>query len=215
MRARTLAVTVLAGAAAVVGVGGVLHLPFARGVLMKAGGCPVGNASLAAMEPARRELIRANRGADPAPARPALGFNLDVTRRDEVLAWASGAGVACHEEREGLTFCDNVPARALGIPEADGPVSEVHFGFGPRGVLVDVATMRNNATARPAIDIRARLAKEVGAPKEEHGGFDEETLARPVSTVTYRYNDYMAELIAMRLPSQGLVVREHYMSARD
>jgi hypothetical protein len=183
------------------------------------GGCPVGNASLAEMEPALVPVIHGLRGKAPAPARPALGFELDKTTRADAEAWASRSHVSCHEEREGLVFCNNVPASALGIPEADGPVSELHLGFNTKGVLKDVATMRMNTPPQRAIDVTATLEKAVGAPQEHNGTFDEAHLALPgalgLSSVTYRYSDYIAEISAMRFQASGLVVREHYKSAND
>lgn len=219
MRARTFLVGGAGALVASVGVVGALHMPFARGLLMRAGGCPVGNASLAEMEPARREAIHGVRGKDPAPSRPALGFDLDRTTRADATAWAERTHAACHEKREGLVFCDNVPASALGLPDADGPVSEVHLGFDTKGVLKDVATMRMNSTPGPAQDLKARLEAAVGAPHEQQGSFDDAHLARQgaqsLSSIKYRYSDYFAEVIAMRFQATGLVVREHYMSAND
>ncbi len=219
MRARRAVMGAVGALGATVGLVGVLHMPFARGLLMRVGGCPVGRASLAELEPARRDAVRAERGTLPAPARPALGFDLDRTTRAEMNAWADRSKVSCHEKREGLVFCDNVPAAALGLPDVDGPVSEVHFGFDTRGVLVDLATMRMHTTARPARDIEERLVKAVGAPQQKNGSFDDEHLAlegaKGLSTASFRYRDYIAEISAMRFQAQGLVVREHYMSVAD
>jgi hypothetical protein len=36
-----------------------------------------------------------------------------------------------------------------------------------------------------------------------------------MSSVSYRFRDYIAEVTAMNGPSSGPSVREHYMSARD
>ena len=219
MRARKLWIGGLGALATSVGLVGLLHMPFARRLLMRVGGCPVGNASLAEMEPAVRSAVHAARGKDPAPSRPALGFDLDRTTRADADAWASRVHVSCHQEREGLVFCDNVPASALGLPDEDGPVSEVHLGFDTKGVLKDVATMRMNASSAPARDIEARLVAQVGEPQEKQGSFDDATLARSgvesLASVKYRYSDYLAELMAMRFQASGLVVREHYKSAND
>jgi hypothetical protein len=65
--------------------------------------------------------------------------------------------------------------------------------------------------------IIGRLSAEVGPP---HGGSaDESRLAlangNALTSVRYRYRDYVAEVVAMRSSPDGLVLREHYMSARD
>lgn len=200
-----------------VGVVGLLHMPFARGLLMRAGGCPVGRASLAEIEPARQASIAAQRGTSAAPSRPALGFELDRTTRDEARAWAQHVHVSCEDVREGVVSCRDVPAAALGLPEGDGPASELHLGFNTRGVLVDVSTMRLHVRPEPVADIESRLEATVGLPQQQSGRFDEASLAAApagdIATVRYRYSDYFAELIAMRFRDEGLVLREHYMSA--
>jgi hypothetical protein len=200
---------------------GVLHMPFARGLLMRAGGCPVGHARLAEIEPARLASLAALRGGlAAAPARPALGFELDRTTPREARAWAERARVTCAEVREGLVRCENVPARALGLPESDGPVGELYLGFNTRARLVDVSTMRTHlAQAGIVRDVEGKLVSEVGAPHQKSGSFDEAHLslegAQGLSSVRYRYRDYFADVIAMRFTTDGLVLREHYMSAND
>jgi hypothetical protein len=200
---------------------GALHMPFARALLMRAGGgCPVGHAKLSEIEPARRAAIAAERGLLPAPARPALGFELDRTTLPQARAWAESAHVACDDVREGLLRCKGVPAAALGLPESDGPVGELYLGFDTRRRLVDVSTMRTHlASAGVARDVEGKLASEVGAPQQKIGSFAEAHLSREgaqsLSTLRYRYKDYFADVIAMRFDGDGLVVREHYMSAND
>jgi len=219
MRARRLVVGAVGTVAATVGLIGMLHMPFARGLLMRLGGCPVGNASLAEMEPRRHEIVDKERGATPAPARPALGFTLDKTTHAELDAWAERSHVSCREERKALVFCKDVPAAALGLPDVDGPVSEVHFGFYTKGTLFDVSTIRNEATPRKAQEVESRLEAQVGPPQQKSGSFDDAHLAlagiRSLASVSYKYRDYFAEVIAMRFQEGGLVVREHFMSAND
>jgi hypothetical protein len=220
MRARkTLAIvacTLAIGFASV----GVVHMPFARDLLRRAGGCPVGHARLAEIEPARHASLVAERGLLAAPARPALGFELDRTTPAEARAWAERASVTCKEVREGLVRCENVPPRALGLPESDGPVGELYLGFNTRARLVDVSTMRAHlARVDAARDVETKLVSQVGAPPQKSGSFDEAHLslegALGLASIRYRYRDYFADVIAMRFASDGLVLREHYMSAND
>ena len=220
MRAKRLLIGATGIVATTVGLVGVLHMPFARNLLMDIGGCPVGHASLAELEPAIKAAQQAQRGTDAAPARPALGFTLDKTTRADAVAWAERAHVSCKDQREGLFFCYDVPAAAVGLDEADGPVSEVHFGFNTKGVLFDLATMRMNSSAKPATDIASHLATQLSAPPQKiNGSFDEAKLSKAgpmtISTLSYHYKDYIAELTAMRLNEPGLVVREHYVSVTD
>jgi hypothetical protein len=217
MRTRTKHLLRVAGAlAAVIGAVGVLHMPFAHTLLMRAGGCPVGRASLAEIEPARNAAILAARGTSPAPARPALGFELDRTTRANVVAWAERFHVSCDNAREGLVRCKDVPASALGLPDRDGPVGELHLGFDTRGNLVDVSTMRTHLAIGRVRDIASKLDTEVGGPDQQSGDFDPTALAASgaasLSSARYRYRDYFADVIAMRFATDGLVLREHFAS---
>jgi hypothetical protein len=205
--------------AAVVAAIGAMHMPFARDWLMSVGGCPVGHAPLAELEPARRAAMQSEKGVDAAPARPALGFELDKTTRADQRMWTDRSNVSCDEVREGLVLCKDVPSAALGLPEADGPVSELHLGFDTRGILVDIATMRMHTSASHVQDIESRLEAQIGGPHQKSGSFDPVHLAlsgaESLSSVRYRYNDYFAEVIAMRFQVDGLVLREHYASVND
>jgi hypothetical protein len=216
---KKVAFTLTASLASAVGLIGVLHMPFARGLLRAAGGCPVGHSSVAEREPARQAALARERGQDLAPARPALGFALDQMSREEVRAWAERSHVDCENVKDNLLRCADVPASAVGLDANDGAISVLTFGFGPKGVLRDVSTMRMNTASAPARAAVSRLEAAVGAPQVATGSFDDTNLARlgaeSLSQVRYRYRDYFADVIAMRLQADGLVVREHFMSAND
>lgn len=187
---------------------------------MRAGGCPVGHASLAELEPARRAAVASERGVADAPARPALGFDLDRTTAAQVRDWARDVGASCKDVREGLVRCVDVPAAALGALDSDGPAGELYLGFDTTGRLVDVSAMRVHVPqARIARHIEQQLASKLGAPHKRSGTFDDARLANEgassLASLGYRYRDYFADVIALRFRSDGLVVREHYMSARD
>ena len=203
---------------------GVLHAPFARPLLMRFGGCPVAaRMTPIESETARRMALAADPGLDPAPARPALGFVLDGTSLEGARAWARRAGVGCEDARAGVLRCADVPAGALGLPAAQGKVDELLLQFDPRGRLVNLTTVRahlgGDEAASRAGAIVASLTRALGPSPHGRGDFGGRSLrstgADSVSTVTYRYRDYVAEVVAMNAPSGGPTVREHYMSARD
>jgi hypothetical protein len=222
-RGKRVALVVLGVVATLVAGGGIMHLPFARGVLMRLGGCPVGHASTTEIEPARNAAVATERGKVDAPARPALGFTLDKTTPEDARAWAAAAHVACNEVRGGLLRCANVPAAALGVPQVDGEVSELFLGFDSHARLVDVVTMRHQLPTRAAVDaaseIATRLATTLGAPQGQSGTFDAARLSQSgvasLGVLRYRFHDYFVDLTAMRVGGDGLVVREHYLSATD
>ena len=204
---------------------GVMHMPFARSLLMRAGGCPVVGAAQATpevMEPARHAAMAAERGHDPAPTRPCLSFILDQTTRDGVHQWEDRFHVDCEDTNPGLIKCKDVPARALAESDADGPVAELALGFDVQKRLVNVSAFRTHLTddrAKSATaDIMSKLAN-LGAPQKSTGAFDQAHFAQDgaagLATMSYRYSDYFADVTAMRFEASGLTLLEHYMSARD
>jgi hypothetical protein len=206
-----------------VGIVGALHLPFARAVLLRLGGCPlVRNARPAQLEPARHAAMAKERGTVDAPSRPALGFELDRTTYGDVKAWAVRTGASCEDVREGLVRCTGVVPAALKVPATEGPLDELNLGFDVEGRLVNVSTLRTHLGKEAEAtlgELKAGLYRELGAPHSQDGSFDSDHLgqtgAASLASMRYRYHDYFAELVALRFGHDGLSVREHYMSARD
>ncbi|MEO7329302.1 MAG: hypothetical protein ABI193_12030 [Minicystis sp.] len=108
------------------GVMGFAHTKAGRPLLALMGhgaakdGCPFGYdvaASPEQKEAARQRFAASHAGASRASQRPALGFTLDGTTREEVRAWASSRGITCKVPRSGPDLdCADVPSSAL--PEA-------------------------------------------------------------------------------------------------
>src|SRR5450432_3784490 len=110
-------VKVLLAAAAIVSLAtvgiGLLHLPWARSWLQRAGGCPVGRLNPAQIEAAQARAFRTLRGTGIARSRPALGFTLERTTLADVQQWARERGLSCEVSRDGaLLVCPAVPAPA-------------------------------------------------------------------------------------------------------
>jgi hypothetical protein len=227
MRSRARHPIAVAAAAAIVATAliGVAHAPFARSLLMSLGGCPMAGARMtpALAERARRMALSADRVAVSAPARPALGFALDSTTLSQVRVWADREHVECDAPRSGLMKCAGVEPQVLGLPAAYGRVDELTLEFDPRDRLVNMTTFRTHLTpaaaSAQARAIVAALADRLGPAERSAGDFEKASLggppARSISTVRYRYDDYVADVTAMNAPSSGPSIREHYMSARD
>jgi hypothetical protein len=198
-------------AVATLGVG-LLHMPWARPLLARLGGCPASRATPQQVETAQRRAWRTLRGTGSAPDRPALGFALERTTLLDVKAWAQARGLACEVVRGGsLLRCEGVPASALRVGAA-GVYDDVAFGFRVRDQrLVNVTALRTGLAAEDAAaqlrDVAACLERALGAPAQKAAG--------AAAFVVYRYADYLADVTAMQLPSRGHAVREHYMSALD
>jgi hypothetical protein len=200
---------------------GALHMPFARGLLMRVGGCPMAGAKMTPveMDAARHLAVAANPGTTAAPARPALAFTLDVTTLADVHAWAKSAHVDCDDVHPGLVKCTDVP----GPRARAGAIDELALGFNTAGHLVNVTTLRQHLSpsqaADSARDLTTALRAELGPGGHTAGTFDAAHLAQPgaysTAMLSYRFADYVADVTAMNMGASGTSVREHYMSARD
>jgi hypothetical protein len=205
---------------------GVLHTPFARPLLMRLGGCPMAGAAQMTsveMEHARHLALAGERPAESAPARPAVGFTLDTTTLADVHAWAARTHADCDDPHAGLVKCTHVAAAALGLDPLEGAVDELALAFDVQGHLVNETTYRSHlapaVASRTAQGIVASLATKLGPAGTHAGSFAAADLSRPtaesISTVSYRFADYVADVSSMSIGSSGSIVREHYMSARD
>lgn len=225
MKMKTLAVRSSVAIACVVSLVGIAHAPFARSFLMKVGGCPAGQASAAGVENARMVGVRATRGSERAPARPALGFTLDVTTKDEVLAWAKDHKLECTTAVQGMKLtCKDVPAGALeGRNPSLGPVGVLTLAFRPNGErLVNLSAVTTGLSpedaARSATHTGERLVAALGAPESGEARVDATHLAKggyATSHLAFRFADYMSEVTATSVDGRGVLVREHYISAAD
>jgi hypothetical protein len=203
---------------------GVLHMPFARSLLMRAGGCPfTAQITRAQAEQARRIAMVPRRGTPEAPARPALVFTLDQTTMPQAKAWAKDHKLSCDEPRDGTLHCVNVPAEALGLPSAPGTDAEVSLSFDAQDRLVNATSWRAHlapdVASKTADAITASLTSRLGQPTWSAGAIDPQHLSAPgtssMGTRAYRFGDYSADVAALNLPTSGVIVREHYISARD
>lgn len=218
-RAKKIIIGTIGTAAVAVGLVGVLHLPFARAFLMRIGGCPLGQVSPQQVETARRDAIRDARGDTMAPARPALGFALDRSTHDEVVAWAEHAGIDCDESREGtLLLCKDVPASALDEAAKGAPLSEVAFAFSIQNKqVIAITTLRRSLDIDSATQamksVKEQLHATLGAPSSQAG--DSLSASYATATFSYAYRDYLAHVTATTIPGRGIMMREEYLSARD
>ena len=119
--------------------------------------------------------------------------------------------------------CKDARPEDLGLPAAQGRIDELALEFDPRGRLVNMTTLRTHLTpvsaSTEARAIVASLTETLGPAEQHAGDFAASTLgaapAGSISTVRYRFTDYVADVTAMNAPSSGPSIREHYMSARD
>jgi hypothetical protein len=100
---------------------------------------------------------------------------------------------------------------------------ELVLAFSPKSKrLVNIATTQygldGNAAASRMERVVASLEEKLGKPTREAGPRSASYLAAaPLRTalVRYRFSDYQADVTATNVAGKGLMLREHYMSARD
>ncbi|MDB4947026.1 MAG: uncharacterized protein JWP97_6560 [Labilithrix sp.] len=213
---------------ALTGVIGALHMPFAAPLLRAISPsfvCPIQRGTAAQIDRAHAlgaGNIRSSASA-VAPARPALGFTLDVSTRADLDAWAAKHGVSCSAiaGNETLQKCLDVPATAVGEDASLGPLEEVTFELSASGELVSVQTTRRRLSAPDAARISAALeasaARALGEPTRGGGAPTAAHLGAGVLRsylAEHTFTDYRATVSATNLAPTGVMVREQYLSAR-
>lgn len=194
-----------------------LHTPLGRSLLGAESGCPFGGPAQAAQIDALRQTsLSPLRGSAPAPARPALGFQLDSAGRAQVEAWATARQLTCSVEASGTALrCERTAPGPIG----DLSIRDLYARFDATGRLVAIDLMSEGMDAETAArrfeSTRARLAGELGAPATSSGEATGAYLAdKPFrrAAVQFRFADYAADLSATNLARGGVVVREQYRS---
>lgn len=203
---------------------GLLHTKAGRPLLAKLGmGCPVNKVTPAQAEGLRQRGLAGLRGSLSAPARPALGLELDSMTDAEVARWAARARLDCKVVHKGfiLLQCTKVPASVVGEGTADDRIDQLTFAFSPEKRLVSVQTFRRGlggeAAARILRQISETLTPRLGAATDQVGDATAAYLTHgPMQTVVrrYRYTDYVASITATNLPWSGIALSEQYMSAK-
>jgi hypothetical protein len=197
-----------------------VHVPAGRRLLAPIFGtkCPITPLNAQQAEAARAFAAKQTAGTGIAPARPALGFTLEKTTADDVRAWAARVGASCAEEREGaLLKCTRVPADAVSPAIAGPALSEIVLMFEPAHMtLVNLTAyltdVGEDVAAARAAAVGASLQKSLG-PGQSVGEFTADALVRQrVATLSYRFEDYQADVSATQLETHRVMVREHYMA---
>jgi hypothetical protein len=189
--------------------------------------CPLGYDRAAS--PANREAWKArfaswHRGDEAAASRPALGFALDLTTRDEVTAWANAHALTCAPSRgrgPADLSCPDVPDTAL--PEAFRGVGTqtLWFTFGNGEHLLSVVAVAHTATADSVAaaytSVTQTLDRDVGLPRARAGEATPAQLASGAlyqASSEYRFRDYYAVARATNV-GNGFALTEEYRSLAD
>lgn len=203
---------------------GWLHTATGRVVYARVFGarCPVGRASAQDVERGRLQAVRTIRGSTVAAERPALGFELDRTTRAQIDAWVSSHGVSCRERREGtLLLCTNVSASAVG--REGFTFDEVTFAFSPGALrLVNLTAVRYRVAADEAVRhvsaLEGYMRNHVGEASRRAGDLTAAHLSSgpyATSAMYYAFSNYIADVTATQIPTEGVLIREHFMSALE
>jgi hypothetical protein len=212
-------------AAAFTGVVGAAHtksgrflLPYLAELPGMGGLCPLGFAddlSAARRDALRHDILVKDAGTLAAASRPALGFALGRTSRDEVGQWATAYHIECTRKREDLR-CVGVPAEAIG--PASGTWA-VLFKFDAEShlVAVDATSDATDVTAAVAVYEGASdaVTREAGPPTRTSGTPDAAWLGKGTlnqANAEYRFSDYRAQVTATNMGQRGVVVHETFQA---
>jgi hypothetical protein len=188
--------------------------------------CPFGydkQASPEQRELARRRFALTHAGRTSVVRRPAMGFVLDQTRREDVLAWALANQVQCNAPRSMNDLeCTQVPASAFpgGAVQKVG-ASSLWFNFGGNGALVSVSALRRDPAAAQISaafhDVNAGLSQVAGAPSKVEGTGDASELSIGLlrqASEEFRFRNYYALTRATNM-GDDFVLTEEYRSLSD
>jgi hypothetical protein len=192
--------------AAVMAVAVAVHVPLMLG---HRGGCPFGFDKPAVAGPIHHDPRL--RGNAVAGARPAFGFALGATTRDEVVGVVASNGGACKQVGPELECARALPG-----------VETAWFTFGAGARLDSVRAVRRDpgagviggAFTQIAHDLTARA----GSPSAESGSADPADLARGAlrqAAVEYRFTNYRAVVRATNLGRGGYALTEEYQNLVD
>ncbi len=221
-RARKFAIAFAGTTTLLIGGIGLLHTSsWGRSTLAKVAGCPI-ETSPVVLEQMRMTATKATRGGVQSPARPALGFALDEMSAEQAEAWADEHHVDCDSQRRGtLLVCKHVDGALVREPGAPS-IDELALEFSPdKSRLVNVSTFRSGLSAVEATisynQLSHQLEGTLGNPTTSSGDANVGQMASAmnVSGVSYRFQDYEAQVTAVSIPDHGVALREHFMSARD
>ena len=200
----------------------VVHLPFVQHAMGWAnrdgtGACPFGQGTTrVAAAPA------SVRTGAAARSRPALGFTLAVTTRNELLAWADEHRIACTAKRDGTQLdCTDVPAALLADHGGDLASTSTWFDLDDRGVLYAIRTVRRTddvtRVAQAFVATNVALTARAGGPTQSSGSSDPVVLASGAfqqASREYRFRDYRAVVRATNM-GDGFVLTESYTSFQE
>ena len=223
-RLKRVATSIALVAIASTGVMGFLHTKMGKPLLMKLGGCPVGNVSAAEMEKLRGQTFVAAQPATetPPPATFAMGFELDKSTLKDVNTWAASHNITCDDSREGsVLVCASVRPKDLPSPsDSEVGITELTFGFRASDkALYTVTSWRQDISAEAAslamITSGKKMVSVLGQPHKVVGQPTAEYLSDGMATavINYQFTGYTASVSATKMPA-GVWVREVFTSTK-
>jgi hypothetical protein len=188
----------------------------------RVGGCPLGfdvAGTPEQKEAARAAFASTHRGAEAAVERPALGFVLDQTTREDVVAWGAAHGVTCAKPLSNVDLdCKNVPPDVLPAPFGSIGARDLWFTFGGKGALVSVVAIRRDRQAQAISTtytaVTRAISEEAGQAAASQGDGSVAQLSSGLlqqASAEYKFRNYYAVARASNM-GDGYVMTEEYRS---
>jgi hypothetical protein len=168
---------------------------------------------------ALKQQADALRGAAPSSGKPALGFALDKTSKQDIQAWAKAHDISCQTPKVGADLdCSNVPAGLLA--GQGGPAAKsVWFTFDSRDRLVSLTAIRYDGDPGAAASVYANtvsgLSKAAGPPSQSQGESTAEYLSAGLwrqARTNFAFNDYHALASVTQIRQGEFMLVEEYRS---
>ena len=196
---------VAAALAVCVGLIGLLHMPFARGLLASVGGCPFPTSgrtlTAAEAEALRVAALRRVAGHKASGARAAAGFELGRQRRSDIARWAAQHQLLCTSDRHGAgVACEGVSGGMLPMKRAQPGRMRAMFAFDTQERLVGVQLQSTASSAKAATESVSAAARGIaGSGGEQLSDVGKLALPLGQARARARASNYSADLVITHL----------------
>jgi hypothetical protein len=182
---------------------------------MKPASCPLGydvQATPSEREAVMRAFSSTHRGARSAPSRPALGFVLERTTRDDVAQWATTYSVVCRKPEVGF----DLECRDTSVAATGRVLDSLGFLFGAHGQLIGLRAMRKmtdvNTAVTSATELTQSIAQQAGPAFEVTGEVTPAFLSAGLlaqAASEFRFQNYFAVVRTTAMKDGFLVTQEY------
>ncbi|WP_374029064.1 hypothetical protein [Bdellovibrio bacteriovorus] len=194
--------------------------PFAMKVLTWLGtSCPTDFLTAQGLDHLRHDSLVKIRGASQAPTKTVWGLTLNRSNEAELLRWMRDRRFTCEKSRRGYVYykCKNISLTSLGRP-FKGPIGDLDFVLDAYDRLIFVGFLQGKMESKQAFALFRRISQQLklrlGEPSRKTESFSFHDFTKDLNAITteYRFKDYLAKVIATRIPQSGVMLYEQHIA---